>query len=116
MKEERNCIFCDIVKRKVPAKIVYEEDKIIAFEDINPQAPVHILLIPKKHISSANEIASDDVSLIGRIFFVAKKIAKDKNITDGFRIVVNSGEKAGQTIYHLHFHLLGGRKFRWPPG
>ncbi|MBE0478804.1 histidine triad nucleotide-binding protein [Candidatus Aerophobetes bacterium] len=110
------CIFCQIIKGTSSARIVYENDEVIAFEDVNPQAPVHILLVPRKHISSITELSGEDVKLVGNIYLVAKKIARDKNIENGFRIVVNSGAKAGQSIYHLHFHLLGGRKFHWPPG
>jgi len=111
-----SCVFCQIVEGKAPARIVYKDSEVVAFEDINPQAPVHILLVPKKHIQSVRELSSEDADIIGKIYLVAKSIAEDKNIKEGFRIVVNSGDKAGQSIYHLHFHLLGGRRFRWPPG
>ncbi|MEA1965216.1 MAG: histidine triad nucleotide-binding protein [Candidatus Aerophobetes bacterium] len=110
------CIFCQIAKGETPARIVYKDDEIVAFEDVNPQAPVHILLAPRRHIPSIRELSGKDKDVIGKIYLVAKEIARDKNIEDGFRIVVNSGVGAGQSVGHLHFHLLGGRRFRWPPG
>ncbi len=112
-----NCIFCKVVKRELSAEIVYEDNEILAFRDINPQAPIHILIIPKKHIGSLNEIEIDDINLIGKIFIVAKNIAKQFKIdSSGYRIVLNTNFGAGQSVYHIHFHLLGGRFFRWPPG
>ena len=112
-----NCIFCQIVQKQIKANFVYEDEEIVAFRDINPQAPVHILIIPKKHIESLNDISSEDEQLIGKIYTVAKQIAKSESTAEtGFRIVVNSGPDAGQAVPHLHFHLLGGRKFSWPPG
>lgn len=112
-----DCIFCQIIEKKIPAKIVYEDEEIIAFRDINPQAPVHILLLPKKHIESVMKISEQDKSAISKIYTVASQIAKSESIAEtGFRIVVNNGPDAGQAVKHLHFHLLGGRKFSWPPG
>lgn len=111
-----SCLFCKIIKKEAPAKLVYEDQSIIGFEDINPQAPVHILLAPKKHISSLTELSPQDREVIGSIYLVAKKVAQEKDIGNGFRIVVNSGAQAGQSVPHVHFHLLGGRKFSWPPG
>lgn len=112
-----SCIFCGIVNNDIPSKKVYEDDKVVAFEDINPAAPVHVVIVPKKHISSLMDINDEDSILISHIFMVAKKIAIEKNISEnGFRIVSNCGENAGQTVKHLHFHLLGGRSFGWPPG
>ena len=110
------CIFCSIAEGRTPARVVYQDEEIIAFEDINPQAPIHILLVPRKHISSVMELSSENTHTIGEIFLVARKIAQDKGIENGFRIVVNSGAGAGQSVGHLHFHLLGRRRFSWPPG
>ncbi len=106
-----SCIFCKIINKEIPSKVVYEDEKIIAFEDINPQAPCHILLVPKNHISTLLEIKETDKELIGHLFFVANQIAKDRGIAErGFRVVVNCNEEGGQKIFHLHFHLLGGRR------
>jgi len=111
-----NCIFCEIVAGNISAKIVYEDDKAIAFEDINPQAPVHIIIIPKKHIATIFDIEDNDLDIMGYLYFVAKKIASTKFLDDGFRLVINCGRSAGQEIQHIHMHLLGGRTFGWPPG
>ena len=112
-----DCIFCKIIEKKVPARIVYEDDSVFAFEDVNPQAPVHTLIVPKKHISTLLDLKEEDSGLIGHIFKVAAKIAKDKGIAErGFRTVVNCNPESGQTVYHLHFHILGGRHMHWPPG
>ena len=106
-----DCIFCKIIKKEIPSNIVYEDDEIIAFRDINPLAPVHILVIPKKHISSLLELTEEDEKLIGRIYTVINKIAKEEGIDEkGFRVVVNCGEDGGQEVKHLHFHILGGKK------
>ena len=107
-----DCIFCKIIKGEIPSNKVYEDDEILAFKDINPMAPVHILVIPKKHIESANEITEEDEKVIGEIFTVIKKLAKDNNLDKGYRIVNNCGEDGGQAVKHLHFHLLGGRKLK----
>ena len=110
-------IFNKIIKKEIPAKIVYEDDDILAFEDIAPKAPVHILIIPKKDIKTLNDIKEEDANLIGPLTIVAKKIAKDKNINqDGYRLVMNCNDYGGQTVYHIHLHLIGGRKLSWPPG
>lgn len=111
-----DCLFCKIIKGEIPSSKVYEDDTVYAFYDIDPQAPVHILIIPKEHIKSAAEINSDNSKLVAHIFEVAAKIAKEKGLTDGFRIVTNCGDSAGQSVKHLHFHLLSGRDFTWPPG
>lgn len=112
-----NCIFCKIISGEIPAKKVFENDNIIAFNDINPEAPVHILIIPKKHIASVNDITEQDINIIGEIFLAAKEIAKSQGVSeDGYRVVTNCGEKAGQSVQHLHYHLLGGRNLKWPPG
>ena len=105
-----DCLFCKIIKGDIPSNKVYEDEEILAFKDINPLAPVHILVIPKKHIGSANEITEEDEQLIGKIFVVIKKLAKEFKLENGYRIVNNCGEDGGQAVKHLHFHLLGGRK------
>lgn len=112
-----DCLFCKIAKREIPSKIIYEDELSLAFEDINPQAPVHTLIIPKKHISKLLELKTEDHSLIGHLFQVANKIASEKGIAErGFRVVANCNPESGQTIYHIHLHLLGGRAMHWPPG
>lgn len=111
-----NCLFCKIVNKEIPAKIAYEDEKVVAFHDINPHAPLHILLIPKKHIESIMEIKEEDKDIILGIYQVIQKIAKEENLSQGFRVVANYGRNAGQTVFHLHFHLLSGRLFAWPPG
>ncbi len=112
-----NCLFCKIISKKVPAKIIYEDESVLAFEDINPQAPVHTLVIPKKHIATTLDISGEDGALLGHLFMTAGRIAKEKGIAErGFRLVVNTNPEAGQTVYHLHLHLLGGRLMHWPPG
>ncbi|MFH1039215.1 MAG: histidine triad nucleotide-binding protein [PVC group bacterium] len=112
-----SCIFCDIVSKKISAEIVFEDDEILAFRDVVPRAPVHVLIIPKKHISGIPEAGEDDCELLGRICRVAAQLARQESIDrSGYRVVVNSGPDAGQAVDHLHFHLLGGRSFRWPPG
>ncbi len=112
-----DCIFCKIVNKEIPADIVYEDDKVVAFNDINPQAPYHILVIPKKHISTLLELTEEDKELIGHIYMVINKIAQEKGFADrGYRVVVNCKEEAGQTVFHIHFHILAGREMGWPPG
>ena len=112
-----DCIFCKIVKKEIPSEIVYEDEEMLAFEDINPQAPVHILIIPKKHILMINDIEETDSKLIGDMVLTAKKIAVERGLAEkGYRLVFNNGKNAGQEVFHIHLHLLGGRKFGWPPG
>ena len=111
-----DCIFCKIVQNEISSKKIYEDEEIIAFNDLDPQAPVHVLIIPKVHIKSADEINNKNKDVIGQIFMVASKIAKEKGLNDGYRIVNNCGEDGGQSVQHLHFHLLGGRKMNWPAG
>lgn len=111
-----DCIFCKIARNEIPSQKLYEDDEIVAFNDLEPQAPVHVLIIPKAHISSANEITAENSDIIGKIFMVAAKIAKEQGLDKGYRIVNNCGEDGGQTVKHLHFHLLGGRKMHWPAG
>mgnify|MGYP003981607641 CR=1 FL=1 len=110
-------IFNKIINKEITADILYEDDLSIAFKDLNPQAPEHILIIPKKSIKTINDIKESDKSLIGHLFIVAKNIAKDINISEsGYRIVFNCNENAGQSVFHIHMHLIGGRKMLWPPG
>ncbi|MBQ9455494.1 MAG: histidine triad nucleotide-binding protein [Thermoguttaceae bacterium] len=109
-------IFKKIIDHEIPADIVYEDDQCLAFRDISPQAPTHILVIPKKEITAVDALTEEDQMLVGHIFLVIQKIAKDEGLTDGFRVVTNNGRNACQTVPHLHFHLLGGRPFGWPPG
>jgi histidine triad (HIT) family protein len=111
-----DCLFCKIAEKKIPSKVVYEDEDVFAFEDIGPQAPTHILIIPRKHFASLNEAGSEDAAVIGKMHLVAAELARKLNLTDGYRTVMNSGRGAGQTVWHLHLHLLGGREFGWPPG
>ncbi len=106
-----NCIFCKIINKEIPAKIVFENEKTLAFEDINPQAPVHILVVPKKHIFHLNDLICESKYFVNDIFDTIYKLAKDYDLEDGFRIVSNYGKNAGQTVNHLHFHILGKKKF-----
>ena len=115
--EQKDCIFCKIVRKEIPSTIVYEDDKIIAFKDVSPKAPVHILMVPRKHIPGVTALADEDKDIVAHIMLTSKQLAKDFSIFQcGFRIVVNSGPDAGQAVDHLHFHLLGGRTLNWPPG
>lgn len=111
-----DCLFCKIINGEIPSNKVYEDDLVFAFRDIEPQAPTHILIIPKQHIKSAAEIDESNSAVVAHIFEVAAKIAKQEGLNDGFRIVNNCGDSAGQTVKHLHFHLMGGRDFGWPAG
>ena len=109
-------IFKRIIDREIPADIVYEDDLCLAFNDVNPQAPTHVLLIPKKEIASVDDIDPADEALIGHLFVIARKIAADLGLSGGYRVVTNCGSAAGQEVMHLHFHILAGRKLGWPPG
>ncbi len=109
-------IFSKIIRKEVPADIVYEDDLTLAFRDIHPQAPVHILVIPKKPIPGLSEAESEDHALMGHLLLTAKRVAQAFGLDNGYRIVINNGADAGQTVYHLHLHILGGRHMRWPPG
>lgn len=112
-----NCIFCKIIKREIPANIIYEDERVLAFYDVDPKAPFHMLVIPKEHIESANAITEENASIVGYIFAVIAKIAKEQGFAEeGYRIVNNCGEKAGQTVHHMHFHVLARRDLGWPPG
>jgi len=114
---DSSCIFCKIIQGDIKAKILYQDDLVVGIEDINPQAPVHLLLIPKKHIPTPLDIKEEDQEILKNIFLAAKKIAAAKNIGEsGYRMVLNCNEGAGQSVFHIHFHLLGGRKMGWPPG
>jgi histidine triad (HIT) family protein len=111
------CLFCSIVEGKTKAKTIYQDDTVIAFQDIKPVAPVHALIIPRKHIESVSTLKPEDAALVGAIFLTAAKLAKDFGIAErGYRVVVNNGAAAGQSVFHLHYHLLGGRDMSWPPG
>lgn len=112
-----NCVFCKIVKGEIPSNKVYEDDKILSFKDLNPEAPVHVLIIPKKHISSLSEVNDEDAEIIAHIFKTVPKLVKELGIDEGgYRIISNCGEDGGQSVPHVHFHLLGGRSLNWPPG
>lgn len=110
-------LFTKIINREIPADIVYEDDKCMAFKDINPQAPIHLILIPKKEIPTLNDASGKDHAVLGHLMLKAAEIARNQGIADdGYRVVLNTNKGAGQEVFHIHFHILGGRKFRWPPG
>lgn len=112
-----DCMFCRIARGEVPADLVHDDDLVLAFRDINPKAPTHLLLIPRRHLASAAQLTEDDGPMLGRLFATAAKLAREAGIAArGFRLVTNSGPAAGQSVDHLHFHLLGGRSMSWPPG
>ena len=112
-----NCVFCKIVAGEIKAEIVHQPETMLAFKDIHPQAPIHILVIPKKHISTLLELTEEDKELIGHIYLTINKIAQDLGFAErGYRVVVNCKEEAGQTVFHIHFHILAGREMGWPPG
>lgn len=111
-----DCIFCKIANGEIPATKVYEDETVIAFNDLEPQAPTHILVIPKAHITSAADISSENSEAVAHIFEVIAKLSEDMNMADGFRVVTNCGDSAGQSVKHLHFHLMSGRQFTWPAG
>jgi len=112
-----DCLFCKIIARKIPAKIVYEDDRMLAFDDIRPQAPAHTLLIPKAHYASLNDVPAGQADILAELLIQARRIAADKGIGEsGYRIVLNTLRDSGQEVFHLHFHLLGGRRMTWPPG
>jgi histidine triad (HIT) family protein len=111
-----DCLFCKIAARQIPSKFVYEDPEIFAFEDISPQAPTHILLCPRRHLVSLDDAKAEDQAVIGKLHLVAAQLARERNILEGYRTVFNNGSGAGQSVFHLHLHLLGGRQFRWPPG
>lgn len=114
---ENNCIFCKIAAGEIPAKLVYQDDLLIAFHDINPQAPLHLLLVPRKHVATTLDLDASDAPMLARVFAVAGQLAREFGIAeDGFRLVNNCNRGGGQVVWHLHFHLLGGRAMTWPPG
>lgn len=113
----KECLFCRIVRGEIPADIVFEGNDVVAFRDINPKAPTHILVIPRKHIPSLGELEKGDAGIVGEVVWTASEIARQENLDrDGFRLTINSGASAGQTVFHIHAHLMGGRNFDWPPG
>ena len=117
MSSSDDCLFCKILAGEIPADIIFESDDAIAFRDINPQAPTHALIIPRRHVATINDLEEGDAALVGNLFLAAKKIAADEGIADaGYRVAMNCNEAAGQTVFHLHLHLLGGRQLGWPPG
>ena len=111
-----DCLFCKIAAKRIPAKMVYEDEDVFAFEDINPQAPTHLLICPKKHFESLHHASPDDLRVVGKVAMIAAQLARERNLQSGYRTVMNTGPGAGQTVFHLHMHLLGGRTFGWPPG
>jgi len=112
-----DCLFCRIARKEIPAKIVYEDRQVVAFEDINPQAPTHTLVISKSHFPTLNDVGAEEEGLLGHMMLVAARVAKDKGLhAQGYRLVANTLEGAGQSVFHIHLHLLGGRRFSWPPG
>ena len=113
----KDCIFCRIVDGQATAKIVFEDETVVALEDLNPQAPVHLLVVPRRHLPSLKEATAEDEPLLGHLFTVAANLARERGLeTKGYRTVINNGAEAGQSVFHLHVHVLGGRVFRWPPG
>ena len=111
-----DCLFCKMIAGKIPVKKVYEDDKVFAFEDINPKAPTHVLIIPKRHVAGLKEATPEDAEILGYCQLAAAKIGRERAIEDGYRTVYNVGPRAGQSVFHLHLHLLGGRDLTWPPG
>ncbi len=111
-----DCLFCKVIAGQIPSKKVYEDDKVFAFEDINPQAPTHVLLIPKKHIVGLKEATPEDAEILGYLQLVAAKLGRERKIEDGYRTIYNVGPRSGQSVFHLHLHLIGGRDLKWPPG
>ena len=112
-----DCLFCRIARKEIPASIVYEDDRVLAFNDINPQGPTHVLVIPRQHIASLNDLTADHDAIVGEVVRRAAAIAHDRRIsTGGFRVVFNTNRDAGQTVFHIHLHLIGGRSLHWPPG
>jgi len=111
-----DCLFCKIEAKKIPSKIVYEDADVFAFEDVSPQAPTHILICPRRHLESLTEAGPEDQAVLGKLQLVAGQLARERKLLDGYRTVLNNGRGAGQSVFHLHLHLLGGRGFRWPPG
>ncbi|GCF08548.1 histidine triad nucleotide-binding protein [Dictyobacter arantiisoli] len=113
---DNNCIFCKIADGRIPSTIVYQDNEVVAFKDTNPQAPVHVLLIPRRHIASIAELTPEDEPVMSAIFAAAQNVARQAGVEQGYRFLTNVGRQAGQSVFHLHFHLLGGRDMTWPPG
>jgi histidine triad (HIT) family protein len=111
-----DCLFCKIVAKEIESKIVLETDDVLAFEDINPAAPTHVLVIPKKHVASSHELRAADGDLLGKLFEAIASVAEKSGTADGYRVVTNVGPTAGQSVFHLHMHVIGGRQLSWPPG
>ena len=111
-----DCLFCKIIAGQIPSKKIYEDEKVFAFQDVNPQAPTHFLIVPKKHIEGLNKASAEDAELLGYCELTAAKLARERNLEDGYRTVYNVGPRSGQSVFHLHLHLLGGRDLKWPPG
>ncbi|HKQ62675.1 MAG TPA: histidine triad nucleotide-binding protein [Candidatus Polarisedimenticolaceae bacterium] len=111
-----DCLFCKIVAGTIPSKTVYEDDAIVAFHDIHPQAPIHVVLVPRKHLASLNDAGPEDAQLLGRLLLAAQRVAAELGVGSGYRVVNNCGASAGQSVFHLHLHVLGGRALGWPPG
>lgn len=111
-----DCVFCRIIQGEAPARIVYQDDDVTAFHDLHPQAPIHILVVPNRHIVGVAQLEPEDQPLLGKLIAVARQLAEDARITEGYRLVINNGRLAGQSVFHLHIHLLGGRRLGWPPG
>jgi histidine triad (HIT) family protein len=112
-----DCLFCKIIRREIPATLVYEDDRVVAFNDINPQAPTHVLVVPKRHVATLNDVGTEDDQLVGELVRRAAAIAKERGLSaGGYRTVFNTNREAGQTVFHIHLHLLGGRSMAWPPG
>ncbi len=113
----KDCLFCKIIRKEIPARVQYEDEQVLAFHDINPQAPTHVLIIPKKHLPTLNDLGREDRNLAGHLILKATEIAKELGHADeGYRLVANCQEAAGQAVFHIHFHVLGGRRLSWPPG
>ncbi|MBS2016047.1 MAG: histidine triad nucleotide-binding protein [Deltaproteobacteria bacterium] len=111
------CLFCNILEKKIPADVVYEDEHALAFRDIRPVAPTHVLVIPRKHIAAVHEVGDDDDAIMGKVVLAARNVARKLGLeANGYRLVVNDGDQAGQTVHHLHVHVLGGRNMSWPPG
>ena len=115
-QEMSACLFCKIVVKQIPASVIHEDDQVVAFNDIDPQAPTHILIIPKKHIESIQNIRAEEQNLLYHMVQTAHQLAQSQKLTRGYRLVINNGPEGGQSVFHLHLHLLGGRKMTWPPG
>jgi len=111
-----DCLFCKIIAGTIPSKKVYEDDKVFAFEDINPGAPTHVLIIPKRHLAGLDKATAEDAELLGYMQLIAAQIGRDRGIEDGYRTVLNIGPRSGQSVFHIHLHILGGRDLKWPPG